>query len=109
MKLKLLVSLVLFTAATVFAQKQQPNIIMIAVDDLNDWIGVYGGNPQVITPNMNKLAQKAMVFRNSSCPGPVCGPSRSALLSGFRPSTTGIYGNSNNMLNSEIVQTPASF
>ena len=65
MKLKLLVSLVLFTAATVFAQKQQPNIIMIAVDDLNDWIGVYGGNPQVITPNMNKLAQKAMVFRNA--------------------------------------------
>jgi len=50
MKLKLLVSLVLFTAATVFAQKQQPNIIMIAVDDLNDWVGVYGGNPQVITP-----------------------------------------------------------
>ena len=42
MKLKLLVSLVLCTAATVFAQKQQPNIIMIAVDDLNDWIGVYG-------------------------------------------------------------------
>ena len=108
MKLKLLVSLVLFTAATVFAQKQQPNIIMIAVDDLNDWIGVYGGNPQVITPNMNKLAQKAMVFRNASCPGPVCGPSRSALLSGFRPSTTGIYGNSNNMLNSEIVQTHAT-
>ena len=108
MKLKLLVCLVLFTAATVFAQKQQPNIIMIAVDDLNDWIGVYGGNPQVITPNIDKFAQKAMIFRNTSCAGPVCGPSRSALLSGFRPSTTGIYGNSNNMLNSEIVQTHAT-
>jgi len=108
MKLKLLVSLVLFTAATVFAQKQQPNIIMIAVDDLNDWIGVYGGNPQVITPNIDKFAKKAMVFRNTSCAGPVCGPSRSALLSGFRPSTTGVYGNEHNMLNYPIPQTHAT-
>ena len=81
---------------------------MITVDDLNDWIGPYGGHPQVKTPNMDKLAQKSVVFRNASCPGPVCGPSRSALLSGFMPATTGIYGNSNNMLNSEIVQTHAT-
>jgi len=92
-----------------FAQKpQQPNIVMIAVDDLNDWIGVYGGHPQVITPNMDKLAKSSVVFRNASCPGPVCGPSRSALLSGFMPATTGIYGNANNMLHSEIVQTHAT-
>ena len=100
--------LTLFGAMTTFAQKQQPNIVMIAVDDLNDWIGVYGGHPQVKTPNMDKLAQKSVVFRNARCPGPVCGPSRSALLSGFMPATTGIYGNANNMLNSEIVQTHAT-
>ena len=57
---------------------------------------------------MDRFAQQAMVFRNASCPGPVCGPSRSALLSGFMPSTTGLYGNSNNMLESAIVQKSAT-
>ena len=56
------------------------------------------------TPNIDKLAEKGMLFRNASCPGPVCGPSRSALLSGFIPSRTGVYGNANNMLDSELIQ-----
>jgi len=105
-KLNFLLAIVVSTTA--FAQKKQPNIIMIAVDDLNDWVGVYGGNPQVKTPNIDKLAQSSVVFRNASCPGPVSGPSRSALLSGFMPATTGVYGNGNNMLYSEIVQTHAT-
>ena len=71
-------------------KKQQPNIVMIVVDDLNDWIGPFGGNPQVITPNLDKFAEKSMVFRNTSCAATVCGPSRSALLSGFMPGTTGL-------------------
>jgi len=87
---------------------EKPNIVMIAIDDLNDWAGVFGGHPQAKTPNIDKLAEISMVFRNTSCPGPVCGPSRSALLSGFRPSTTGIYGNGNNMRYSEIVQSHAT-
>ena len=87
-----------------FAQNERPNILLIAIDDLNDWVGVYDGHPQAKTPNIDKFAEKAVVFRNASCPGPVCGPSRSSLLSGYRPSTTGIYGNKNNMLNSELVQ-----
>jgi arylsulfatase A-like enzyme len=99
----LIVVLVLFCNIT-FAQEQKLNIVMIAVDDLNDWIGAYGGHPQVKTPNIDKLAAKGMLFRNASCPGPVCGPSRSALLSGFMPSRTGIYGNGNNMLDSELIQ-----
>ncbi len=105
MKTNLLTGVALLTALSAFGQKkQQPNIVMIVVDDLNDWIGPFGGNPQVITPNLDKFANKSMVFRNTSCAGPVSGPSRSAMLSGFLPSTTGIYGNSNNMLLSEIVQ-----
>jgi len=82
----------------------KPNVILIAIDDLNDWVGVYGGNPQIKTPYIDRFAEKAVVFKNASCPGPVCGPSRSALLSGFMPSTTGIYGNSQNMLDAELVQ-----
>lgn len=99
---------ILLLALPAFAEKQKPNILMIAVDDLNDWVGVYGGHPQVKTPNIDRLAKRAMVFRNASCAGPVCGPSRSALLSGFRPGTTGAYGNDTNMLDSEIVQTHAT-
>lgn len=109
MKTSLLTGLALLTAFSAFGQKkQQPNIIMIAVDDMNDWIGPFGGNPQVITPNMDKLAQKSMVFRNTSCAGPVSGPSRSALLSGFMPEKTGVYGNFQNMLNSDMVKTHAT-
>ena len=91
-----------------FAQEDRPNVLFISVDDLNDWVGVYGGHPQAKTPHIDRFAQQAMVFRNASCPGPVCGPSRSALLSGFMPSTTGLYGNSNNMLDSAIVQKSAT-
>lgn len=105
---KCLVFLVLCLALNTFAQEKKPNIVMIAVDDLNDWVGVFGGNSQVKTPNIDKLAQKGMVFRNTSCPGPVCCPSRSGLLSGFMPEKTGVYGNNQNMLNSEIVKTHAT-
>ena len=103
----LLVSLLLLVSPAL-ADKERPNILMIAIDDLNDWVGVYGGHPQAQTPNIDRLAQASMVFRNASCAGPVCGPSRSALLSGFRPGTTGAYGNAQNMRDSEIVQTHAT-
>lgn len=107
-KSSLLMGIALHCSVFSMAQSQGPNIIMISIDDLNDWVGVYGGHPQALTPNIDKLASQSMVFRNASCPGPVCGPSRSALLSGFVPSTTGIYGNNTNMLNSEIVQKNAT-
>lgn len=84
------------------------NILMIAVDDMNDWVGAFGGHPQAKTPNIDRLATRSMVFRNASCAGPVCGPSRSALLSGFRPGRTGAYGNDTNMLDSKLVQTHAT-
>jgi arylsulfatase A-like enzyme len=104
----ILIALALFITTTMLAQDRRPNILMIAVDDLNDWVGVFGGNPQVKTPNIDKLAKRGMIFHNTSCPGPVCGPSRSGFLSGFMPETTGVYGNAQNMLKSEIVQTHAT-
>ena len=108
MKNSLIALMIVFTSMTALGQTKPPNIIMIVVDDLNDWVGVYGGHPQVKTPNIDKFAKQSMVFRNASCPGPVCGPSRSALLSGFRPSTTGVYGNDHNMLDYAIPQTHAT-
>ncbi len=87
----------------------RPNVLFIAVDDLNDWVGVFGGHPLAQTPNLDRFAEEgAIVFQNTHCPGPICGPSRSAILSGFMPSTTGVYGNSTNMLGSEHVQKYAT-
>jgi arylsulfatase A-like enzyme len=108
MKKIMLVAVMFSVSLLAIGAAERPNILMIAVDDLNDWVGAFGGHPQCKTPNLDRFAASAMVFRNASCAGPVCGPSRSALLSGFMPSTTGIYGNSNNMLDSEIVQTHAT-
>jgi arylsulfatase A-like enzyme len=48
----------------------RPNVLFIAVDDLNDWIGCMGGHPQTITPNLNRLAASGVLFTNAHCPAP---------------------------------------
>ncbi len=68
------------------------NVLMIAIDDLNDWVGCLGGHPQARTPNMDRLATRGTVFLNAHVQSPLCNPSRASLLTGLRPSTTGIYG-----------------
>ncbi len=68
-----------------------PNYLVIAVDDLNDWIGILGGHPQVKTPNIDRLARRGTTFTNAHTQAPLCNPSRASLLSGLRPSTTGLY------------------
>src|SRR5262245_66231607 len=73
--------------------KKQPNIIFIAIDDLNDWIGTLGGHPQARTPNLDRLAKKSLLFTRAYCAAPACNPSRAALLTGLRPSTSGVYHN----------------
>ena len=75
------------------AQAPKPNVLLIIADDLNNWIGPMGGNAQVRTPNLDKLAARGVTFRNAQCAAPLCNPSRTAFLSGMRPSTTGIYHN----------------
>ena len=74
------------------AAKPKPNVLFIAIDDLNDWVGCLGGHPQARTPNMDRLAARGTLFANAHCQSPLCNPSRSSLLTGLRPSTTGIYG-----------------
>jgi len=71
----------------------KPNVLFIAVDDLNHWVGHLGRNPQTKTPNIDRLANMGVTFTNAHCAAPVCNPSRAALLSGMRPGTTGIYDN----------------
>ncbi len=73
--------------------KKKPNILFIAIDDMNDWAGYLQTHPQVMTPSIDSLASMGIYFTNAHCPAPICGPSRTAILSGMWPSTTGIYTN----------------
>ncbi|MBN2355195.1 sulfatase [candidate division KSB1 bacterium] len=70
---------------------KRANVLFIAVDDLNDWISLYNG--PIRMPNLERLAKKGLTFTNAYCASPACNPSRASLMTGFRPSTTGIYGN----------------
>ena len=63
---------------------------MIAIDDQNDWIGCLEGHPQIKTPHIDALAKRGTLFTNAHCQAPLCNPSRSSLMTGLRPSTTGI-------------------
>ena len=57
-----------------------PNVLFIAIDDLNDWIGCLGGHPQVRTPNIDRLARRGVLFSNTHCQAPICNPSRLSLI-----------------------------
>lgn len=70
----------------------KPNILFIAIDDQNDWIGHMGGHPMAKTPHLDKLAARGTSFLNAHCNAPLCNPSRTSLLLGLRPTSTGIYG-----------------
>lgn len=74
-------------------QASRPNVLFIAVDDLNHWIGHLGRNRQTSTPSIDRLAGMGVSFSNAHCAAPLCAPSRAALLSGLRPGTSGIYFN----------------
>jgi arylsulfatase A-like enzyme len=71
----------------------RPNVLFIAVDDLNHWVGHLGRNAQTKTPNIDRLAKMGVTFTSAHCAAPICNPSRTALLSGKRPGTTGVYDN----------------
>lgn len=93
--LMLLLSLILCGETRVeAAETERPNVLFIAVDDLNDWISCLGGHPDCKTPNIDRLASRGLLFTNSHCAAPACNPSRAALLTGIRPSSSGVYLNS---------------
>ena len=73
----------------------QPNVLFLAIDDLNNWLGCLNGHPDAKTPHIDRLASRGTLFTNAHCQAPLCGPSRASLMSGLRPSSTGIYGQIN--------------
>ncbi len=95
---KILISLLLLITVlscnTATQKKQIPpktNVLMICVDDLNDWSSCLGNHPKAKTPNIDLLASQGIIFKNAHCQAPICGPSRASILTGLHPHTTGIY------------------
>ncbi|GIT04725.1 MAG: hypothetical protein CM1200mP29_01360 [Verrucomicrobiota bacterium] len=70
---------------------KRPNVLFIAIDDLNDWIGCLGGHPQGARRTSIALSRRGVLFSNAHCQAPICNPSRVSLLTGVRPSTSGVY------------------
>ncbi len=91
-KLKIIsVAFALCILSSAAQTSEKPNILFIAIDDMNDWTGFLGGHPAAKTPNMDRLAEKGVNFSNAHCPAPGCSPSRNALLFGAEPFNTGLY------------------
>ena len=76
---------------------RSPNILFIAMDDLNDWIGCMGGHPQARTPNLDRLSKSSVFFTNAHCAAPACNPSRAAVFTGISPNLSGLYSNNQSM------------
>lgn len=93
------------------AAAQPPNVLFIAMDDLNDWTGYLGGHPQVRTPNLDRLAAASVAFHNAHCAAPACNPSRTAIMTGISPHVSGLYDNGQKMreILPEVELLPAYF
>lgn len=70
----------------------RPNVLFLAIDDQNDWIGCLGGHPLAKTPHIDGLADRGTLFLNAHVQAPLCNPSRTSLMLGLRSTTTGIHG-----------------
>ena len=73
------------------ADRSRPNVLFIAIDDLRDWAACYGAQPAARTPHLDSVANRGTLFTRAYCAAPWCNPSRTALLTGIRPSTSGVY------------------
>lgn len=94
-KFRVIATSLFFALLTSFgvADEKKPNVLFISVDDLNDWTGALKGHPQAKTPHLDRLAASGVLFENAHCAAPACNPSRAALMTGVRPSTSGVYHN----------------
>lgn len=89
----LLIAAALCCLSSLASADDRPNVLFIAVDDLNHWLTHLERNPQARTPNFDRLAKRGISFTNAHCAVPACEPSRCALMSGQRPWTSGCYKN----------------
>lgn len=95
------IAFALLLVASSASAADRPNVLLISIDDLNDWTGCLGGHPQAKTPNIDRLADSGTLFVNAHCQSPVCNPSRASLMTGRYPHTSGVY-----FLRPDLKQSP---
>ncbi|MFN0080800.1 MAG: sulfatase [Prosthecobacter sp.] len=81
----------LLLASSLLHAAPRTNVLFIMADDLRPELGCYGS--VAVTPNLDALARRGMIFRHAYCQQAVCNPSRSSMLTGLRPGTLGLYVN----------------
>jgi arylsulfatase A-like enzyme len=86
---------VLFCGMVRAEAAQKPDVLFIAIDDMNDWTTLFDKKNPIKTPNLERLARRGCFFTRGYCVTPACNPSRVSILTGLRPTTTGVYGNGN--------------
>ena len=84
-KITLLILTIFFAFGCNHNKQVKPNIVLIMTDDLNDYNEDLMGHPQVISPNIKKLADSGISFINAYSNDPMCGPSRSSMITGVYP------------------------
>ena len=89
----LLLALAALTCTASAAEPRRPNVVMIVLDDQNSFALRHDLAPEPSSPNLDRLARRGLTFAHAQCAAPVCNPSRAALFSGLRPSTSGVYDN----------------
>ena len=86
----------------------RPNVLFISIDDLNDWVGALGGYPKPSTPNIDRVANQGALFGRAYTAAPLCNPSRTAVLTGIHPYTSGIYENKQPLRNSNKLEAAST-
>ena len=96
MKLKfLIIAVMILMVSRIHSQDikepEQPNILFLSINDVNDFVGFLDGRYKAKTPSMDEIAARGVNFTNAHCTTPSCGPSRNAILFGQHSFNSGLY------------------